>query len=204
MNIKEQVEYAKEELTQDEKLLAGLIKIERFYKRNKMMILSLAAIVVLGGIGYGVMGYLKEQKLLKANEAFLQLKANPDDNKALDVLQRENPSLAELVRVNRAIRQGDVKDLEALRSSHDPVVADLAEYHLGVLKKSSEALKSYRMKSGALLKDFALFDEAYLLMRDGKIKEGRERLALIGKDSPLKPVAEMLEHYGVASNKGSQ
>ncbi len=204
MNIKEQVEYAKEELTQDEKLLAGLIKIERFYKRNKMMILSLAAIVVLGGIGYGVMGYLKEQKLLKANEAFLQLKANPDDNKALDVLQRENPSLTELVRVNRAIRQGDVKDLEALRSSHDPVVADLAEYHLGVLKKSSEALKSYRMKSGALLKDFALFDEAYLLMRDGKIKEGRERLALIGKDSPLKPVAEMLEHYGVASNKGSQ
>lgn len=204
VSIKEQMEYAKEELTQDEKLLAGLIKAERFYKRNKTMVLALVAILVLGGVGYGVMGYLKEQKLLKANEAFLALKADPTDKKALETLKRENPALAELVSVDRAIREGDTKTLERLESSKDPVVADLASYHLGVLEKRADMLKNYRMKSGALLKDFALFDEAYLLMKEDKVAEARERLAMITENSPLKPVAKMLGHYGIATDKGTK
>jgi hypothetical protein len=204
VSIKEQMEYAKEELTQDEKLLAGLIKAERFYKRNKMVILALVAIVVLGGAGYGVMGYLKEQKLLKANEAFLALKANPEDKGAMETLRRENPALAELVTLDRAIEKGDVKVLETLKSSGDPLVSDLAAYHLGVLQKRADLLKDYRMKSGALLKDFALFDEAYLLMKEGKVKEAKERLAMITDNSPLKPVAKMLGHYGIVSGKGTK
>ena len=36
MSLKEQMDFAKEELSQDEKVLAGLIKIERFYKKNKV------------------------------------------------------------------------------------------------------------------------------------------------------------------------
>jgi hypothetical protein len=204
VSIKEQMEYAKEELTQDEKLLAGLIKAERFYKRNKMVILALVAIVVLGGAGYGVMGYLKEQKLLKANEAFLALKANPEDKGAMETLRRENPALAELVTLDRAIEKGDVKALETLKSSGDPLVSDLAAYHLGVLQKRADLLKDYRMKSGALLKDFALFDEAYLLMKEGKVKEAKERLAMITDNSPLKPVAKMLGHYGIVSGKGTK
>ncbi|WP_300362302.1 hypothetical protein [Hydrogenimonas sp.] len=204
MSIKEQMEYAKEELTQDEKLLAGLIKAERFYKRNKTMILALVAILVFGGVGYGVMGYMKEQKLLTANEAFLALKADPTDKKALETLKKENPALAELVLADRAIREGDTKTLERLESSKDPVVADLASYHLGVLEKRADVLKNYRMKSGALLKDFALFDEAYLLMKEGKVKEARERLAMITENSPLKPVAKMLGHYGIAADKGTK
>jgi hypothetical protein len=204
VSIKEQMEYAKEELTQDEKLLAGLIKAERFYKRNKTMILALVAILVFGGVGYGVMGYMKEQKLLTANEAFLALKADPTDKKALETLKKENPALAELVLADRAIREGDTKTLERLESSKDPVVADLASYHLGVLEKRADVLKNYRMKSGALLKDFALFDEAYLLMKEGKVKEARERLAMITENSPLKPVAKMLGHYGIAADKGTK
>ncbi|WP_300366684.1 hypothetical protein [Hydrogenimonas sp.] len=204
MSIKEQVEFAKEELTQDEKLLAGLIKAERFYKRNKVMILALAAILVFGGIGYGVMGYLKEQRLLKANEAFLKLRANPADENAMKILKQENPALADLLAVQRAISEEDEAALKTLQSNSDPLVSDLASYHLGALERRSGDLKNYRMKSGALLKEFALFDEAYLLMRDGKVKEAKERLAMIPENSPLGPVAKMLVHYGVVTDKGTK
>ncbi|WP_456450688.1 hypothetical protein [Hydrogenimonas sp.] len=204
MSIKEQVEFAKEELTQDEKVLAGLIKAERFYKRNKMLILGLAAVVVLGGIGYGVMDYLKEQKLLRANEAFLALQANPSDAKALETLKKENPALAELFEVREAIAAGDTAALKRLEGSKDPVVADLATYHAAAYDKDEKALEGYRLKSGALLKDFAIFDEAYLLIKAGKVEQAHERLALIPENSPLKPAATMLAHYGIAPAKGDR
>jgi hypothetical protein len=207
VSIKEQVEFAKEELTQDEKLLAGLIKIERFYKRNKMAIIAVTAAILVGGIGYGVMNYLQEQQLMRANAALLALQKNPSDKGAWQTLEKENPSLAELVKLQEATKNGDMKTLEALKASKDDVVSDLATYHLAVFKKSAEALKNYRMRSGALLKEFALLDEAYLLMKEGKMEEGKARLALIGEDSPLKPVATMLAHYGITgknANKGTE
>ncbi|WP_353662999.1 hypothetical protein [Hydrogenimonas sp. SS33] len=199
MSIKEQVEYAKEELTQDEKLLAGLIRIERFYKRNKMLILGLAAVVVVGGIGYGVMGYLKELKLEAANTAYLQLQAKPSDKKALEILRKENPALARLVTLKRAVAEGDVKTLKELEKSPDSVVADLAAYHVAALERDDSALNAYRLTSDALLKDYAAFDEAYVQMEKGNIAKGHELLSLIREDSPLKPVAKMLAHYGIAT-----
>ena len=198
MSIKEQVEYAKEELTQDEKLLAGLIKAERFYKRNKMLILGIAAVVVVGGIGYGVVDYLKERRLLEANRAFLALQQNPSDSGAAATLKEKNPALFRLFEVNRAIAAGDAEALKALAKSEDPVVADLAGYHAAALDRDEKELEAYRMRSDALLKDFAVFDEAYLLIKAGKTKEAGERLALIPAESPLKPAATMLAHYGIA------
>jgi len=205
VSIKEQVEFAKEELTQDEKLLAGLIKAERFYRRNRFAIIALAVIVVAGGAGYMAMEYVKGQKLERANRALLALEKDPADRAALKSLKENDPELAELFLLREASRNGDLKALESLGRSGDPVVADLAAYHLGVWRRDGEAIRNYRMKSGALLKDFALFDEAYLLMREGKISEARERLALISEESVLKPAATMLEHYGVvAQSKGGE
>ena len=195
VSIKEQVEFAKEELTQDEKLLAGLIRIERFYRRNKTLILGFAAILIIGGIGYGVMEYVKEQKLLKANEALLILQHNPDDRKALKILKSENPALAALYEVNRAIAAKDLKRLKELAGSKDPVVADLATYHAAGLERSMAGLDAYALKEKALVKDYALFDEAYLAMKKGAMAKAREKLARIPENSPLAPAAKMLAHY---------
>lgn len=201
MSIKEQIEYAKDELTQDEKLLAGLIKIERFYKRNRVAIIALAVILLLGAVGYMGMEYYKSERLEAANRALLALQKNPDDASALKLLRENDPQLAELFELKKAAGSGDIKSLESLSASEDPIVSDLAAYHLGVWREDAEKLKSYRMRSGALLRDFAIFDEAYLLMKEGKIEEGAKRLAMIEPDSPLKAVADMLEHYGVAKSK---
>ncbi|RUM45210.1 MAG: hypothetical protein DSY46_03475 [Hydrogenimonas sp.] len=200
VSIKEQVEFAKEELTQDEKLFAGLLKVERFYKRNRLALIAIIVFIVIGGIGYSVMEYLNEQRLLRANDAFLTLQKNPSDEKALATLKKENPALAELVLLQQATKKGDLKVLETLTASHDHLVADLSRYHLSVWKSDAEAIKAYRMQSEALLRDFAIFDEAYLLMKAGKVAEGKERLKLIAENSPLKAVAKMLEHYGLADS----
>jgi hypothetical protein len=204
VSIKEQVEYAKEELTQDEKLLAGLIRAERFYKRNRMLILGIVGIVVAGGVGYALMDYMKEQRLLRANEAFLALQKNPSDTKALETLKKENPALAELFEVREAIAAGDTGALKKLTSSKDPVVADLAIYHAAAYDRDVKELREYRMKSDALLKDFAIFDEAYLLIEQGKVAEAHERLALIPEGSPLKPAATMLAHYGIVNSSAAK
>ena len=202
MSIKEQVDFAKEELSQDEKLLAGLIKAERFYRRNKVLIIAVAALLVVGGIGYQAMEYMKQQRLLAANEAYLRLTADPSDREALKRLQEKNPALAALFELDRAVAAGDVKGLKALEKNSDPVVSALAAYHVAALEKSAQDLKNYRMKSGALVKDFALFDEAYLLLKAGKSAEARERLNRIAEGSPLSPAARMLAHYGVSAKGG--
>jgi len=201
VSIKEQMEFAKEELTQDEKLLAGLIKAERFYKRNKMLILGIVGIVVVGGVGYGLMDYMKERRLLNANEAFLALQADPNDAAALKRLKEENPALAALFEVREAIAAGDTAALKKLADAKDPVVADLAAYHAAAYDRDEKKLQAYRMKSGVLLKDFALLDEAYLLVEAGKIEEAHDRLAMIPDGSPLKPAATMLAHYGFETNE---
>jgi len=198
VGIKEQVEFAKEELTQDEKLLAGLIKVERFYKRNKIPLLGLAAALTVGTLFYGVTGYLEQQRLERANAAFLTLEKNPADEAALKTLENENPKLAALFMLDRAVKSGDVKALEGLVANKDETVADLAAYHVAALRKEEAKLKAYRMRSEALLKDFALLDEGYLLMRQGKIAQGRKCLASIDKNSPLARVAKMLTHYGLS------
>ncbi|WP_456381615.1 hypothetical protein [Hydrogenimonas sp.] len=204
MSIKEQVEFAKEELTQDEKLLAGLIRVERFYRKNRVSILAIVALVLVGGIGYGVLEYMHEQKLYRANEALLTLEKNPSDAKALKILKEENPGLFSLYEVRRAIASEDTDTLKRFEKSEDPVVADMASYHLAAFEKSLSALKAYRMKSDVLLKDFALIDEAYLLMKKGETEEAKERLKLVPSDSPLKAVSELLSHYGVSQDRGDR
>ena len=197
MSIKEGIEFAKEELTQDEKVLESLIKVERFYKKNKIAILSISAALILGGIGYSVMEYMKDQKLLKANSALLKLQDNSKDVNSLKVLKKNNPSLANLYLLKEAILNKNIKILKELSKSKDKIVSDLSLYHLSVFKKSRSQIKEYRLRSDSLLKDLAIFNEAYLLFKDGKIEDGKRLLTLILQDSPIKPIANMLDHYTI-------
>ena len=200
MSIKEQVEFVKDELTQDEKLLESLIKVERFYKKNRLAILAVSISFVIGGIGYGVMEYVKEQRLLKANSALLKLQNDPRDVSALKILKENNPSLAQLFLLKEATISGDIKKLEELSKSKDETISDLADYHIAVFKNSLSQIKDYRLKSSSLLKDLAIFDEAYLLYKNGKIDEAKNVLAQINETSSVKAVANMLEHYGIKGN----
>ena len=50
MSLKQNVNYIKEEINSDEKMLEGLIRIESWYKRYKIPLIILVALLVVGGV----------------------------------------------------------------------------------------------------------------------------------------------------------
>ena len=96
MSIKDNVDFVKEELNSEEKFLEGFVKIERFYKKYKLIIITAVVIVVGGIIGYYVSNYFKKQTKLEANIAFNKVLENPNDKAALDTLKEKNKQLFKL------------------------------------------------------------------------------------------------------------
>jgi len=190
------IEYLKEELTKEEQLLESLIKSERFFKRHKKKIIAAAAALVLAGVGYVAYDYKMEQDRIAANEAYARLLANPSDEAAKELLRQKSPRLYELYLFKEAVQKKDEKLLAKLASSEDRVIADLAGYHLAALRRDGEALGRY--EEGAILADYAKLDSAYLDDLAGRYKEAHAKLERVPVDSPAKPYATLLRHYGVA------
>ena len=197
MSTKENIDYIKQELSNEEKLLESVIKAEKFYKKNKKWILILAMLVVLFGVGTFLYDMKKERDLLQSNEAYSQLLQNPSNEEALKKLQSLNPRLYRLFLYQRAIKRKDIKTLKQIALSDDPVLKELAGYHVAVITKDRHKIEEYLGK-GVILKDLARLEDAYELFKNGDISSGRSQLLLIDKNSEAKPFAILLKHYGVA------
>ena len=197
MGTKENIEYIKQELSNEEKLLESVIKLEKWYKKYKKPLIGAVVVSVLIGIGYIGYEWKKQHELYVSNQAFNKLLLNPKDKKALETLQSTNPKLYELYLYHQAMQTKNKELLEKLTSSKNPVIADLATYHLAVLDKNSKKLKEYMIRNDALLKEMAGLDNGYLSFSSDRILQGREDLSRISKESPAYPYALLLKHYGV-------
>ncbi len=186
----------KEELSNEEKFLESVIKLEKFYKKYKKPIIALGIAIVVGGIGYWGYSWKRDYDLRIANEAYDQLLSNPDKKDALETLKEKNPKLYHLYLYQRAIANKDIKTLDELAKSEDPILSDLATYHIDVIKKDADGLQHYTLNSAALLRGYAILDRAFLLMKNGKIAQARKELGAIKKESPAYPYAMLLRHYG--------
>ena len=58
-----------------------------------------------------------------------------------------------------------------------------------------EKLNSLSMQSDFLLKEFAIFNKALVLVNEGKYKEAKVALTLIPKSSKAHELSALLEHY---------
>ena len=67
MGLKENINAVKEELSTEEQFLESIIKGERFFKRNKKIIIGGLVLVALGIGGYIINDALKTQKLKESN-----------------------------------------------------------------------------------------------------------------------------------------
>ena len=197
MGTKENIEYIKEELSSEEKFLESVIKAEKFFKKYKKPLLAIGAVLVLFIVGYSGYELKKEHDQKVANEALAKLLANPEDHKALETLRQKSPKLFTLYSYKVAVEKKDKKALEALVSSSDPIVSDLARYHLALLKRSDHDLGIYAGDKEAILRDLALLDEAYLLYGKKQSTKAHEELSKIDTKSPAAPFALLLGHYGV-------
>ena len=180
------IEDVKKELSGDEKVLESAFKLETYYKKYKLVIWGFATVLVVFFVGSNIMNALEQSKLEEANQAFLSLKNNPKDKKALDTLKAKNPALFELYSYAEAVKSKNIQALKSLNSSKNSVIADASTYSASVLEKKPQSSKLYH--------DFALFEKAYVAILAKDNKTAKEKLALIDERSSLAMMTKLLQH----------
>ena len=187
MSIKDELQHVKEELSGDEKILESAFKLERFYKKYKTLIWG-ALILVLVGVGGNIgWGAYQQSKRDAANQAFLSLQQNPDNSDAVATLKSNNPKLYTLYTLSQALASQKVEVLKAFEGNQDPLIADMARYHVGVLEKKPVDSVYYH--------DLTVVEEAYADLKAGKKAAAKSKLSLIAEDSPVAKIAQLLKHY---------
>lgn len=197
MNLKENMDALKEELSSEEKFFESAVRTERFIKRyEKPLIGGVVALLLFAGGAIAYQAYTNA-KIESSNTAFNTLLSNPSDASALETLKNDNPELYDVWRLSRAIAKNDVAILESLKSSEAFGVADIAAYEAAAIKEDKAGLESYTKMQGALYKDLALVELAVIAMHEGNIAQAHQQIALIPEDSTMFQVGRSLSHYGI-------
>ncbi len=197
MSLKDNIKAVKDELNSEEKFFEKAVLTERFVKRYKKPLISIVVLIVAILIGMMIKEYLDKSKIESVNSAFTKLQTNADDTEALKILEQNSPALADAFKLHRAVDSGDIEALKKLKSSTDSVVADLASYTVAASTQDAKQLSSYANKSDAIYRDFAILDEAVILLKNNEISKAHMRLRLISEESILYESATALMHYGV-------
>lgn len=201
MSLKENIDYVKQELSTEEKFLEGFVKVEQFYKAYKLYLLSAIALIVVIVVAVSTVNFLEQQRNMESSQAYSNLLENPKNTSAAKKLQENNPALFALFQFGEAIQNGDTATLQTLSQNSDPLIKTLAGYQLATQTQKSTQLSTFASGTEMEIKDLAHLQEAYLLLKENHFNEAKNKLAMIAFDSPVKPLANMLEHYTV---KGSQ
>lgn len=188
LGIKENLKAVKEEITTEEQFLEGIIKTERFFKAKKRYIVGAILAVIVAAGAYGTQTMLEQSRLKSANEAYMLLLKDANNAQALSILKEKNDNLYALWTLQRAMESGDKEVLKALASSQSWLVKDVASYQLAQFENTINT-------SSELFKGFSILQEGYALLQEKKIAEAKIKFALIDVNSPLKQIAQNLEHY---------
>ncbi len=188
MSLKDEISAVKQELSSDEKLLEQAFHLEKFFKKNKKIIIASAILLIGAFIGYKVYNYLQYSKLEAANSALLTLDKNPTNKEALEKLKENNPKLYALFTYSKAANNGNIKALESIQSN-DEFLKDVIKYHEGVASKKPTDSEYY--------KNLSKIEKAYELIKAGKRAEAKDILITIPKNSSVSAVARLLEHLTI-------
>lgn len=194
MSTKDNIEYIKGELSNQEKFLKGFFHLEQFYRKRKKQFMVAFVIIVIGFIGLFVNSYINEQNNLKANIAFNKLNTDTYSKENEDILKKYNPKLYSVYKFKKMINSNDIQD-EKISLQDLPLLQDLLDYQQAVIKKDIPLLSSYSLKQKSTLKDLAILSEALLLIEQDKIKEAKDKLVFISGTSQLQSFATLIKHY---------
>ena len=189
MSMKENVDFVKEELNSEEKFLEGTVKVERFYKKYKALIIALVTILVVALIAFGVSNYLNEKNAIASNIAFDKVIADPTDKEALNTLKESNNKLYEVALYLQAKKDGKYPE------TNIPYLKELTEYQKALTSSDVSKLNTLSMQNDFLLKEFAIFNKALILVNEGKYKEAKIALNLIQKSSKASELSTLLQHH---------
>ncbi len=193
MSIKDDVNYVKQELSSDEKMLEGLLKVEKFYHKHKLKLIGLIAVVLVVFGGYALKDALHEARIKSSNEVLLVLQQNPKDAEALETLKSKNRPLYELYLYSIAIKNSDKAVLKSLSGSTYAMIADLSKYHLAVLEHQVGYSKYYN--------ELSKIQEAFVSLQKGKVQNATDKLSFIEQNSPFYNLALLLKHQTIKVEK---
>jgi hypothetical protein len=189
LSIQDNINEAKEQFESDEKMLASAFKLEKFYKKYKLLILGTVGAVVLFFGGRSMMDMVEANRLASANEAYIKLSIDATDTTALAELKDKNPVLFELFEYKNAMESNNTELLQTLSSSENEIVSDISGYHLAIMKGTAVSSKLYA--------EVALLNNAHLLIKEGKISEANDELSSIEESSPLYNISKIMKHYTI-------
>ena len=189
LSISETIDEVKKELSSDEQMLASAFKIEKLYKKHKFKLFAVVGLAVAYFGGTTIMESIAQSKRESANAALLTLESDAKNAKALEELKTNNPALFELFTYQEALKNADTAQLKTLSSSKNPIIADIASYHLSVIE--GEKAES------TLYENVAKVYNASLNIKAGKIEDAKYELELIDETSPAYNISKMIKHYSI-------
>ncbi|MCE3046766.1 hypothetical protein [Helicobacter kayseriensis] len=193
MSLKEDFRQAKEELSNDEKMLESAFKIEAFVKKNKKILLGLLALGAICFGGYQLKTYLDERRALKITKIFSEIQQNGQSEELMQKLKKEGGELYEFMQLSRAIEEGNQELLEQMQHASNPFVSKYACYELASLTQTFDSQKDY----GAF-KDLVLLQEGYLMISKKDFQKASKFLNEVALTSEFKDWALRIGHYGIA------
>ena len=188
MSIKDDVNYIKNELSSEEKFLESFVKTERFFKKYKKLIVVLIISVIIGSIAFLVKTKLDEKNLYEANIALSNFLENGNQN-SLDELKEKNRDLYEIALYLDAKNEFKNADINL------KYLKELLDFQVALLNSNQSDLDAVSKKADFLLKDYAIFNQALILVNNQKYAEAREILGKISQDSRAFELATLLKHY---------
>ena len=189
MSLKENVEFVKKELDSEEKFLESFVKVERFYKKNKKILLIVVVALVVGVSGYSIKSYINAQNKAQSNIAFTQFLNDNNNEAALATLKDTNTRLYNVALYIKS------KNNHTTDTVNDKYLGTLIAYKKAIEEKNIDQLNTLSMQKDFLLKEFALFNKALILTQEGEYSQAKQTLQLIQKDSQVSDLVALLNHY---------
>jgi len=189
VSLKDQAGFVKEALSGDEKILESAFKLEKLYKKHKFKLWAIVAFLILFFGGRAGLQAYQNSKLHSANDALLVLQKDATDTAALRTIKENNPKLYELFSYMDAVKNKNSAALRKLGESTDALISDISKYHAAALESKVVDSKYYQ--------ELALVEEAFEALKNGQKELARQKLALVGENSPVSSIARLLKHYTI-------
>lgn len=187
MSLKENLDFVKQEISSEEKFFENFFKIEKFYNKYKIVII-VSIIGILGYfIGNGVLSYIKEQDNIASNIAYNKLLKEPNDQKSIAILKDKNKILLDL-----AIYK--IKK-DTTQTNNIIYLKQIALFNKAIKNNDIKVLDSLILNQDFLLREYALFNKALILIMNKNYSKAKQTIKLIKKDTQLKPLINALEHF---------
>ncbi|WP_170126875.1 hypothetical protein [Aliarcobacter trophiarum] len=188
MSIKDDVNYIKNELNSEEKFLESFVKTERFFKKYKKLIFGLLIVAIVGSVSFFVKSKIDESNLYDANIALNSFLEKGDKN-SLEELKEKNRDLYEVALYL------DAKNEFKSANINLKYLKELLDFQVAILNSNQTELDLVSKKADFLLKDYAIFNQALMLVDSQKYEEARELLSKISEDSRAFELATLLKHH---------